>query len=158
MTDPLTGRNALLKGSCFCGSVTYVIFAPPVLSAYCHCTNCQRLNACPCVHTIHFEESDFEWTHNEPHSELLDFYNNPLKPYKRRIRCKRCGVGVTSHNSNTRRVSVWAAGLERDSEGTILNWDVAKPTAHIFYGTHVLAANDELGKWEGYEGKSNRLG
>src|SRR5580658_3795305 len=33
-----------LHGACFCGSVTYTVSGMPVLSAYCHCTNCQRLN------------------------------------------------------------------------------------------------------------------
>ncbi|KAH7930457.1 hypothetical protein BV22DRAFT_1000717 [Leucogyrophana mollusca] len=154
----MPNRVPLLKGSCFCSSVTYAVYAPPVLSAYCHCTNCQRLNACPCTHTMHFGASDFAWTHSEPHLALLDFYDIPLKPYKRRFRCKQCGVGVASLNSNTHRVSVWGAGLERDGEGKIINWEIARPTAHMFYGTRMLNVNDHLGKWEGYEGKSKRLG
>lgn len=32
------------KGGCFCTSVTYQVEGLPILSAYCHCTLCQRLN------------------------------------------------------------------------------------------------------------------
>lgn len=32
------------KGGCFCGSVSYEVKGLPSLSAYCHCTLCQRLN------------------------------------------------------------------------------------------------------------------
>ncbi|EGO05287.1 hypothetical protein SERLA73DRAFT_44695 [Serpula lacrymans var. lacrymans S7.3] len=154
----MTGSsNHVLKGSCFCGNVSYSVFTPPVLSAYCHCSQCQRFTASPFVHSMHFEEKDFVWTHSEPHADHLDFYDNPLKPHKRRYRCKKCGVTVTSYNSKVNRFSVWGALLERNEEGKIKNWDIAKPTAHMFYGTRMLDVGDDLGKWEGYENKSQRL-
>jgi hypothetical protein len=36
--------NAVYRGSCMCGDVTYAVTGRPLLSAYCHCTICQRLN------------------------------------------------------------------------------------------------------------------
>jgi hypothetical protein len=48
--------------------------------------------------------------------------------------------------------------LDRNEEGKIVGWDIAKPTTHIFYGTRMLDVNDNLSKWEGYESKSERLG
>ncbi|KAF8549607.1 hypothetical protein OG21DRAFT_1515022 [Imleria badia] len=149
----------LLKGGCFCGAVTFSIFGPPLLSAYCHCTNCQRLTGCPFVHTIHVKETDFVWAwlRTEPTSSRLDYYENPLKQYKRRFRCKQCGVPVASFNAKTAQYSVRGATLERGSDGEILEWERVKPTAHQFYGTRMLDVNDELGKWEGYEGKSEKL-
>ncbi|KIJ15980.1 hypothetical protein PAXINDRAFT_162963 [Paxillus involutus ATCC 200175] len=157
--DAPAGSTPILKGSCFCGTITFGIFAPPILSAYCHCTNCQRLTACPFVHTLHFKERDFAWTwpREEPATSVLDYYENPLKPYKRRFRCKKCGVAIASYNANTGQYSVWGAGLERGPDGEILNWEVAKPTAHQFYGTRMLDVNDDLGKWEGYEGRSSMM-
>ncbi|OJA09790.1 hypothetical protein AZE42_08084 [Rhizopogon vesiculosus] len=107
---------------------------------------------------MHFDAVAFTWTHSEPHEYQLDFYDNPLKPYKRRFRCKTCGVGIASYNSQTQRFSVWGATLDRNQEGKIVGWDVAKPTAHIFYGTRLLDVNDNLSKWDGYESKSERLG
>ncbi|PCH38991.1 hypothetical protein WOLCODRAFT_141042 [Wolfiporia cocos MD-104 SS10] len=146
-----------LKGSCFCGSVSYTLSGPPELSAFCHCTNCQRLMGCPFVHTIHFDAAHFAWTHPAPHAERLDAYVVPSKPWKTRFRCRACGACVASANSKTARRSVWGAHLERDSEGKITRWEDVKPTAHIFYETRMLAVDDDLGKWTGYEGKSERI-
>ncbi|KAF8438171.1 Mss4-like protein [Boletus edulis BED1] len=159
------GVTPLLKGGCFCEAATYSIYGPPLLSAYCHCTNCQRLTGnvdlvtgCPFVHTIHFKETDFAWSWQHMQPSDLDYYENPLKPYKRRFRCKQCGVPVASFNTRTQQYSVWGASLERGLDGELLGWEQVKPTAHQFYGTRMLDVNDELGKWEGYEGESARIG
>lgn len=174
--------STTIKGSCFCASVTYTLSAPPVLRAYCHCTNCQRLTGeyhilsydfcfclpfdsylilgCPFVHTIHFEASAFSWTHSDPDSaeSHLDKYTISNKPHKIRYRCKTCGATVASHNTIKNRWSVWGAQLERPGpEGRIKDWDLVKPTAHIFYGTRMLDVNDSLSKWDGYEGLSNAI-
>lgn len=177
----MTSSNHILKGTCFCGSVSYALSAPPVLSAYCHCTNCQRLKGtfptflftassyhdcitnftlpigCPFVHTVHFDASAFRWTHAEPHYDYLHAYPIPDKPHKTRYRCKNCGACVASHNSTKDKWSIWGVHLERTSGGKIKDWNVVKPTAHIFYGTRILDIEDSLGKWEGYEGDSGRI-
>jgi len=147
------------------------------LSAYCHCTNCQRLNgssvgplyiiwltshlyeciACPFIHTMHFEASAFTWTHNDTPELHLDSFVIPEKPHKQRWRCKTCGSGVASHNKNTGRWSVWGCQLERNEDGKIKDWNNIRPTAHMFYGTRVLDISDDLGKWEGYENQSVKL-
>lgn len=146
-----------LKGGCYCGAVSYAISAPPVTRAFCHCTQCQRLNACPFIHTIHVDALHFTWAHATPHESFLDGFVNPSRPWKQRFRCKSCGCTIASKNSKTNRVSVWGAQLERDDEGKVKRWDEVKPTAHIFYATRMLDIDDGLGKWEGYEGKSKEL-
>ncbi|OSX62128.1 hypothetical protein POSPLADRAFT_1143555 [Postia placenta MAD-698-R-SB12] len=149
--------SAPLKGSCFCTAVTYVVSGAPALSAFCHCTQCQRQFASPFVHAIHVASSAFSWTHSEPHDAQLDTFVIPTKPWKTRYRCKNCGVCVAGRNSQTGNCSIWGATLERTKDGKIKAWDVVKPTAHIFYGTRMVEVNDDLGKWEGFEGKSNRV-
>ena len=165
--------SSILRGSCYCGSVAFSVNSTPAVSAYCHCTICQRLfcetflpyciqrpltvflsEACPFVHTLHFPASAFSWTHPEPR---LDSYIPTEKPHKTRWRCKDCGSHLSSYNSKTNRWSVWACVLERDEQGHIKNWDIIKPSYHIFYGTKVIEVNDGLGKWEGYENKSKRI-
>jgi hypothetical protein len=177
-----TNDNVVLTGSCFCRKVTYEIRALPLLSAYCHCTQCQRLNgtgmffflvncgvrgpfnvkwiatACSFLHTMHFEANKFKWTQSEPDEQALDYYDNHTKPYKRRWRCRNCGSAIASYNSKKNRWSVWGATLDRDEDGGIKNWELVKPTCHQFYGTRLLDINDALSKWEGYEDQSNRLG
>ncbi|OSX62117.1 hypothetical protein POSPLADRAFT_1143774 [Postia placenta MAD-698-R-SB12] len=114
-------------------------------------------SASPFVHAIHFESSAFAWTHSEPHDIRLDIFVIPTKPWKTRYRCKNCGVCVASRNSQTGNCSVWGATLERDEDDKVKAWDVVKPTAHIFYGTRMVEVNDDLGKWEGFEGKSDMV-
>ncbi|KAG2138723.1 uncharacterized protein EDB93DRAFT_1090483 [Suillus bovinus] len=149
-----------------CQAISYTVSARPILSAYCHCTSWQKLTyknnnsqttACPFIHTMHFDASAFTWTHPEPHESQLDFYDNLLKPYKRRYRCKTCGAGVASHNYNTNRVSIWGATLDRNENGKIVGWDIANPTDHQFYGTRMLGVNDDLTKWRGYQSNSDYL-
>lgn len=53
---------------------------------------------------------------------------------------------------------MWAATLDRDADGKIIGWDIMKPSAHIFYDTRMLDIKDDLSKWTGYEGQSDRLG
>ncbi|GBE84404.1 Mss4-like protein [Sparassis latifolia] len=149
--------ETLLKGSCYCGSVSYSVAGGPVLSAYCHCINCQRLSGCPFIHTVHVEFDAFSWTHPPPHGAQLESYTIENKPWKTRWRCKQCGVCVAGHNAQTDNWSIWGPHLERGEDGKIKDWGVVKPTAHIFYVTRVLDVDDDLGKWEGYENKSLRL-
>ncbi|CAA7265851.1 unnamed protein product [Cyclocybe aegerita] len=145
------------SGRCFCKAIRYRVTGLPILSAYCHCTLCQTFNAAAFICTIHFPASAFAWTHAEPHDEALDFFDVPTKPWKRRWRCKQCGVTVASYNSRSNKWSVWGGQLDRDAEGKIIGWDTIKPTAHIFYETRMIDVQDELGKWTGYEGQSERL-
>lgn len=109
------------------------------------------------MHTIHVRETDFAWTHALGDA-ALDFFAIPSKPHKTRCRCKTCGATVASYNSDTRCWSVWGAQLRRSAEGRIEGWVAVKPTAHMFYGTRMLDVNDDLGKWEGYENRSPKIG
>ncbi|GAW09682.1 hypothetical protein LENED_011860 [Lentinula edodes] len=88
----------------------------------------------------------------------FDVYSVANKPWKKRFRCKGCGACVASYSTTKFKYSVWAGQFERDEEGKIRNWDLIKPTAHMFYATRMLDFNDELPKWEGYEGQSKRIG
>ena len=117
----------------------------------------------------------------------LDAYVIQGKPHKTRFRCKECGACVAGYNSVRDRWSVWGAQLERQEKSISQNgsgsgsggseegegegegkefvpsgmrkevWEVVKPTAHIFYGTRMVDVRDGLGKWEGYEGISERI-
>ncbi|ESK96248.1 hypothetical protein Moror_7238 [Moniliophthora roreri MCA 2997] len=143
------GQQAARRGGCYCGAVSYTVTGKPVLSAYCHCTICQRLNGCPFVHTLHFSPSALQWTHIGGNT-ALDMYRVKDKPAKQRFRCKTCGSCIASYHSERQSWSILGAQLERIPEDF-------KPTAHIFYGTRLLDVNDGLDKWEGYQGKSRRL-
>ncbi|KAF9566959.1 hypothetical protein CPC08DRAFT_681732 [Agrocybe pediades] len=145
------------SGGCFCGSARYQVVGKPLLSAYCHCTLCQRLNAAAFILTVHFSASQFSWTHAEPHNDVLDSYSVATKPWKVRWRCKACGCTIASHNTKLDKWSIWGAQLDRDEGGRIIGLETVRPTAHIFYDTRMVDIHDELGKWAGYESQSERL-
>ncbi|TFK70445.1 hypothetical protein BDN72DRAFT_766469 [Pluteus cervinus] len=155
--DAPTSRK-IYKGGCFCGNVTYQVIGPPILSAYCHCTLCQRVNASPFILSVHFPAASFSWSHAAPHESNMDPYAIHHKPWKVRWRCKNCGSVVASNNTKLDKWSIWGAQLERDSAGRIIGWDEVKPTAHIFYDTRLVDVADDLGKWTGYENESERIG
>ncbi|KAH9913228.1 uncharacterized protein B0H18DRAFT_888684 [Fomitopsis serialis] len=174
--DEAAGQQ--LSGGCFCGQASYTFSATDVLrTAYCHCTQCQKLTGCPFIHTIHLRSSAVSFAlpssaataptlssticaseielNSLPH--VLRAYNTPLKPHKTRLRCTTCGTCVASMNSLTGTTSVWGVHLARSPSGRICEWDKVKPTAHIFYGTQLVDIKDVLGKWSGYENNSDRL-
>lgn len=109
------------------------------------------------MHTIHFRPEAFSWSHQEPKDAKLDAFVIPAKPWKTRWRCKTCGACVAGSNTKTGNWSIWGVQLERDEHGKVINWEIVKPTAHIFYDTRLLDVNDELGKWQGYENTSAQL-
>jgi hypothetical protein len=47
MSSSTVTPSSPLSGSCFCGTLKYELSAPPLLRAYCHCTQCQRLSGTP---------------------------------------------------------------------------------------------------------------
>ncbi|KJA28586.1 hypothetical protein HYPSUDRAFT_34028 [Hypholoma sublateritium FD-334 SS-4] len=157
--SPSVDVDVVHRGGCFCGSVSYEVKGLPSLSAYCHCSLCQRLNAAAFIVTCHFPAPQFTWTQNTQHiDELIESYAVASKPWKIRWRCKKCGCTVASNNIKAKTWSVWGAQLERNDKGRIIGWDTIKPTAHIFYDTRLADVADDLSKWNGYEGKSERLG
>ncbi|KAF5341103.1 hypothetical protein D9611_005944 [Ephemerocybe angulata] len=153
-----SSEEIVTTGGCFCGAARYQVKGRPVRAAYCHCTLCQRFNAAAFIHTIHWEPTAFSWTHSATPEDVLDFYHVAHKPWKKRYRCKTCGVAIANENTKTGKWSVWGAQLDRDEHARIRNWDVVKPTAHWFYETRMLDVDDALGKWAGYENESERLG
>ncbi|KAK0466345.1 Mss4-like protein [Desarmillaria tabescens] len=149
------GEDIETSGGCYCGQLRYTVRGLPLLSAFCHCTLCQRFNSAVFIHTIHFSSAAFSWTRFE--EDKVHIYEVADKPWKRRHRCANCGCTVASFNTKKDEWSVWGAQLDRDDAGKRKNWELLKPTAHIFYETRMVDIADDLGKWDGYEGLSNRL-
>ncbi|KAF9535728.1 Mss4-like protein [Crepidotus variabilis] len=142
-------------GHCFCMAVGYQVTGKPFLSAYCHCTLCQRSHGAAFISSLHFSASRFSWTHAKPHDTALDVF--VTSETGKRYRCKACGSTIAFFNLEANEWSVWGAQLDRDEKGDFIGWDLLKPTAHIFYDTRLVDVKDDLGKWTGYEGESQRI-
>jgi hypothetical protein len=157
LTVPKMTETPSYHGFCFCKALSWVVTGSPILTVYCHCTTCQRLHAAPFIHTIHYPKERFQWTHPNHATAFLERFQIPDKPWKSRVRCKKCGVMIATENTKTNAYSVFGPVLERDDSGKIMSWEQLKPTAHMFYGTRLLDVNDELPKWQGYSEQSARL-
>jgi hypothetical protein len=53
-------------GECRCGQVRFRINAPPIMTAACHCTGCQRMSASAYSLTAMVPSTGFEVTSGEP--------------------------------------------------------------------------------------------
>lgn len=73
------------------------------------------------------------------------------------MRCKKCGSPIGSYNVVKEEWTIWPTTLKRGEGGEIVRRERIAPTAHQFYGTALVKIEDNLSKWEGYEGKSRQL-
>ncbi|EKM77017.1 hypothetical protein AGABI1DRAFT_77800 [Agaricus bisporus var. burnettii JB137-S8] len=146
----------VFEGSCFCRSLSWRLEGEPLISIYCHCTICQRMNGAAFVHGLHFPFSSFSWTHSNSDAVAI---SQPTSSHPWVIyRCKTCHSYIGATNSNSKVWSLKSAHLKRDpTTNLIKDFDKIKPTAHIFYKTRMLDVPDGLPKWDGYENQSNRL-
>lgn len=63
---PMSDLPAYVDGHCHCGKTRFRLSLTDIesdlaLSAFCHCTKCQRLNGAPFVWTTHWEKEAVEW-------------------------------------------------------------------------------------------------
>jgi hypothetical protein len=54
------------EGGCRCGEVRFVVSAPPLLTAACHCTGCQRMTASAFSLSVAIPSEGFAVTRGEP--------------------------------------------------------------------------------------------
>lgn len=95
-----------LKGACFCGETRLVIQAPArshfALSAYCHCTRCQRLNGAPFIWTTHwYGRESVDWASGKT-PEVAEV----VKGMKWRYRCGDCGSPMGSWNESKQKCAI----------------------------------------------------
>jgi hypothetical protein len=154
-----------------------------LISIYCHCTLCQRMNGnvffffflisqlivlyilpffifqkgAAFVHGLHFPLISFTWTTPNPSTATTQSHPTPSHPWIIH-RCKTCHSYIGATNSKTNVWSLKSAHLKRDPKTNLIrNFERIRPTAHIFYETRMLDVPDGLPKWDGYENLSNRL-
>jgi hypothetical protein len=95
-----TATNEILFGRCICGHATYTLDAHPAqayltLSAYCHCSRCQRTHAAPFTHTTHWKRDAVTWTSPAGHIAAFE----QVEGVKWKLRCAgQCGVQLGSWN------------------------------------------------------------
>ena len=82
----------MIKGSCMCGKVTYVIKGEIGDITHCHCTTCRKAHGSAFSSVAAVQIEDFEFTSG---SELIKCF--PSSPDKVRCFCSNCGSHIYAH-------------------------------------------------------------
>jgi hypothetical protein len=112
-----------IKGGCLCGNIRYESTAAPVLSAVCHCTQCQKQSGSAFSTNLVVPAQAFKLTAQVP-SVFVDAGGSGLS-LKRHF-CGRCGSPVYSELEAQPGVVVVKAGTLDDPSST-------SPQIHIWH-------------------------
>ncbi len=125
-----------VEGSCLCGSVSYSSTEEPLMTAVCHCKNCQKQTGTAFSILVGVPESSIEFGDKENLAEYLD--KGDSGGVVRRKFCRNCGSPILSLVEVIPGVGFIKAGTLKDS-----SW--LKPTTHFWCDTAqpwVEIAND----------------
>ncbi|KAJ7070671.1 Mss4-like protein [Mycena amicta] len=139
--------------SCLCGSLSFKLEDKPLFSIFCHCTRCQRADGAAFVSTMHWPPTAFSWTYTADVTPLVENLGDVTL-----YRCEKCRSCAATQMGDSGNWAIRGAHLARDENGKIIDFESVKPTCHIFYNTRIVDVADDLPKWEGFSGRSKRLG
>jgi hypothetical protein len=110
-----------IKGSCRCGSVSYVTTADPVFVGVCHCTKCQKSTGSAYGTVIAFPTPSLTVTGT---TKQFDDVGDSGQPTHRTF-CPNCGSTITQFADVMQ-------GLTMVAYGTLDDPSIAKPTMQIY--------------------------
>ena len=112
-----------VKGSCLCGSVRYESAAEPLMTAVCHCENCQRQSGTAFSIIVGVPAGSLTFTGEESLGTYAD-RGTSGKAVNRRF-CRNCGSPIVSLVDVMPQVHFIKAGTLDDR-----SW--LRPTAHFW--------------------------
>jgi len=124
---------------CPCGTTKFEIHAEPMTRFYCHCTICQEQYDAPFIDVTLF---------NLDEVELPEEHNISFAKYKRfgavdRGKCLSCKKPILS------KIGEGEKGFAFVAVRNYTNADaLPEPEMHLFYGTRVTDAMDDLPKYK----------
>ena len=112
-----------VSGSCLCGSVRYRSEAAPVMTAVCHCDNCQRQSGTALSIIIGLPAGSIDYEGGE---NLATYEDKGIsgKPVNRRF-CKKCGSPIVS-------LVGMLPDLHFIKAGTLDDKSWLRPTMHVW--------------------------
>jgi hypothetical protein len=128
------------RGSCLCGSVTYVISAPALRCLTCHCSRCRKAGAAAHMSYLATSLDGVRFTRGE---ELLRTYKVPqAETFESRF-CERCSSPMP------RRIP--KRGIALVPMGTLDDDPGVRPFAHIHVGSRAPweSIEDKVPQYEG---------
>jgi len=124
---PVLGDRAPLdppgapRGSCLCGTVTYIVTSPPQRSVNCHCSRCRRARSAAFGSMLF---APVRYTRGE---DLLATYTLPGARRYSYAFCRVCGSGMPRPNPSGGVTGIQMGSLDDDPG--------MRPQAHIFVGS-----------------------
>jgi hypothetical protein len=112
------------RGSCLCGSVTYVIEGQPLRCMNCHCTRCRKARSAAHASNLFTANDGVRFTRGE---DLLLSYKVPDAQHFTHVFCRTCGSPMPRIDPG-RGIAVVPMGALDDDPGM-------HPQAHIFVGS-----------------------
>lgn len=127
-TTTTTTTAGHVHGYCACGRLRYTIDCTNLdsdltLSAFCHCSRCQRINGAPFVHSLHLKYPAVTWD-SKPEKQSDDPPRAPetgfspqaetyesLPGKKWKLRCKTCGSPMGTWNGERLKWVSWLLPL-----------------------------------------------
>lgn len=100
----------MIRGSCCCGKVRFVLTAPPKMMGTCHCSRCRKAGSSSFVLV---SRSTVEWVQGR---DMLTSYA-PEPPYKyARTFCSACGASLGELGSDAETFPIAAHALDDDPQ------------------------------------------
>jgi hypothetical protein len=101
-----------LDGHCLCGEITYECDTEPIVTAICHCTECQRQTGTAFSIVVGVPRSELH-IHGEP--KVFETIGSDSGATAYRNFCGNCGSPIVSILSNADDVAFIKAGTLRDA-------------------------------------------
>ena len=127
------------RGSCLCGSVTYLVKGTPLAFYHCHCSRCRKAYGGGHASNIRVDSREIEWLSGE---EQIKSYKIPEAERFRNDFCSQCGSPVPRYFKQHGFLIIPAGSLDHPID--------IQPSARIFYGSRAeWSCSDGLPTFEG---------
>jgi hypothetical protein len=113
-----------VRGSCLCGSVTFVVGGQPLRCFHCHCSRCRRARSAAHATNLFTAADGIRFTRGQ---QLLTSYKVPEAERFTQVFCRTCG-SIMPRIASDRGLAVIPMGALDDDPGI-------RPQAHIFVGS-----------------------
>jgi len=137
-----TEDKAPVRGSCFCGAVTFEVTLPTLFCAHCHCTMCRRVHGAGYVTWIAVPYSQFRMVTGQEHLKV-----HHSSDHGRRSFCDVCSSSLfceSTHHPD--QIDIVLANLADKID--------REPQAHYYFSDRVdwVPLGDDLPRFGGATG------
>jgi hypothetical protein len=137
-----TEDRAPVRGSCFCGTVTFEVTLPTLFCAHCHCTMCRRVHGAGYVTWIAVPYTQFRMVTGQEHLQV-----HHSSDHGRRSFCDVCSSSLfceSTHHPD--QIDIVLANLADKID--------REPQAHYYFSDRVdwVTLSDDLPRFGGETG------